>query len=218
MSAPPAINGKALPIRLLIAMPPHTTNTPNAIVKSTWPAPATPVTASVFGFFQCCARAAITNGSQCVGMAAWRNATVAPVTTRVMKTRSFISETSHEFENARRIDAPTIVATLVRALVHCSRGHDFSALLRNRPAMVSAPIHRLDSHDRRLFKKRVAVPSNCQNTWRCAPVFSLSDRQQGQNGGKEIRSPTSDAEARHDLSGKRNHSSPVLRTFQLRDY
>ena len=110
------------------------------------------------------------------------------------------------------------VATLASASLYCSRGHDFCALLRDWCAMAGAPIHRLDSHDRRLFKKRVAVPSNCQNTGRCAPVFSLSDRQQGQNGGKEIGSPTSDAEGRHDLSGKRNHSSPVLRTFQLRDY
>src|SRR5262245_47518100 len=100
MSAPPAINGKSLPIRLLIAMPPQTTSTPNAIVKSTWPAPATPVTARVFGFFQCCARAATTKGSQCVGMAACRNATAKPVATRVMKTKSFISDTISRFVRA----------------------------------------------------------------------------------------------------------------------
>ena len=56
------------------------------------------------------------------------------------------------------------VATLASASLYCSRGHDFCALLRDWCAMVGAPIHRLDSHDRRLFKKRVAVPSNCQNT------------------------------------------------------
>ena len=34
----------------------------------------------------------------------------------------------------------------------------------------------------------------------------------------EIRSPSSDAENRHDLSGTRNHASPAVRSFRLRDY
>ena len=55
------------------------------------------------------------------------------------------------------------LATFVSASVHCSRGYDFRRLLRNRSAMVSAPIHRLDSDDRRLFEKRFAVLRNCQN-------------------------------------------------------
>ena len=55
------------------------------------------------------------------------------------------------------------VATLVSASLSYSRGHDFCPLLRNRPALADAAIHRLDSDDRRLFEKRFAVPRNCQN-------------------------------------------------------
>jgi hypothetical protein len=65
------------------------------------------------------------------------------------------------------------VARLVGASVYCSRGHDFRALLRNRPALVDAPIHRLDSDDRRQCKTCVAVSRDCQNVRRRAPMLAL---------------------------------------------
>ena len=64
ISAPPARNGNTLPIRLLIAIPPQTTNTPSAVVNKVCPAPANPVIVSVLALFQFWARAAATNGSQ----------------------------------------------------------------------------------------------------------------------------------------------------------
>src|SRR5262249_31279189 len=51
---------------------------------------------SVFAGFHRCARAATTKGSQCVGIAACKNATVKPVTMSVMKTASFISARAHD--------------------------------------------------------------------------------------------------------------------------
>src|ERR1051325_4688349 len=68
------------------------------------------------------------------------------------------------------------IATLGSASVCCSRGYDFGALLRNRPAMAGPPINRLDSYDRGLFEKRVAVRGNFQNARRRSPLFSLPDR------------------------------------------
>ena len=72
-----------LPIRLLIAIPPQTTSTPSAVVNKVCPAPANPVTVSVLVLFQCWARAATTNGSQCVGITAWRKPTANPLPSNV---------------------------------------------------------------------------------------------------------------------------------------
>ena len=44
------------------------------------------------------------------------------------------------------------VPNVERVSVHWPHRHDFRPLLRNRPALADAAIHRLDSDDRRLFK------------------------------------------------------------------
>ena len=54
------------------------------------------------------------------------------------------------------------LATLLSASVHCSRGYDIGALLRDRPALADAAIHRVDSDDRRFFETHT-LPRNCQN-------------------------------------------------------
>jgi hypothetical protein len=65
------------------------------------------------------------------------------------------------------------LATFVSASVHCSGGHDFRSLLRNRSAVVGAPIHRVDVDDHRLFKTRHVVRGDCANIRRRAHPCSL---------------------------------------------
>ena len=66
------------------------------------------------------------------------------------------------------------VPNVERVSVHWPHRHNFLPLLRYRPALADAAIHRMDVDDHRLFKTRYVVPGDCANLrWR-ASVFSLS--------------------------------------------
>ncbi len=107
---------------------------------------------------------------------------------------------------------------LRRASLHWPHRHDFCALLRNRPALADAPIHRVDVDDHRLFKTRHVVSGDCANVrWR-APVFSLSHRQQGEKRRKEIRPTAAHAETRYSICTKTcDHPRLALHLFRLRE-
>ena len=68
------------------------------------------------------------------------------------------------------------LASIERVSVHWPGRHNFCALLRDRPALVDAAIHRVDVDDHRLFKTRYFVSGNSPNLRRRAPMFSLSHR------------------------------------------
>ena len=112
------------------------------------------------------------------GVAIFRaNSLLRPLTvpSKKCQTTTIIRRPEHRLRS--RLDKLTprqSLATLVSASVYCSRGHDFRALLRDRPALADAAIHRMDVDDHRLFKTRYVVPGDCANLrWR-ASVFSLS--------------------------------------------
>ena len=63
---------------------------PSSDVSATCPSPANIATASAFALPHPCALATSTNGNQCVGIAAWKNATVNPVAAKVVSTVEFI--------------------------------------------------------------------------------------------------------------------------------
>ena len=63
---------------------------PSSVVKPTWPNPAPRVTAMVFGRLQPRTLETSTNGNQCVGIAAWKKATVNPVAAMVARTAEFM--------------------------------------------------------------------------------------------------------------------------------
>jgi hypothetical protein len=64
---------------------------PSRLVSATCPSPASAATARVFARLQPRARDTSTNGSQCVGIAAWKNATVKPVAATVVSTAEFMA-------------------------------------------------------------------------------------------------------------------------------
>jgi len=78
------------------------------------------------------------------------------------------------------------VASIERVSLHWPHRHNFCALLRNRPALVDAPIHRMDSDDCGLFQTRLAVRGDSANVRRRASVFALPRRECRQEFGKEI--------------------------------
>jgi hypothetical protein len=67
------------------------------------------------------------------------------------------------YSRARALTYQLSVASVERASLHLSRHNDFRALLRNWPALVDAPIHRVDINDHRLFKTRLAVRGDSAN-------------------------------------------------------
>ena len=69
---------------------------PRRAVKQACPLAASAVIASVLARLQPWARAVRTNGSQCVGMAAWKNAMLNPVMAMVVRTESFIDLSHRE--------------------------------------------------------------------------------------------------------------------------
>ena len=148
------------------------------------------------------------------------NSLLRPLTvpSRECQTTTIIGRPEHRLRS--RLDKLTprqSLATLVSASVHCSRGHDFRALLRNRPALADAPIHRVDVDDHRLFKTRHVVSGDCANArWR-ASVFSLSHRQQRENCRKEIRPAAAHAETRSHLYKTCDQPRLALHLFRLRE-
>jgi hypothetical protein len=109
------------------------------------------------------------------------------------------------------------VASVERVSLHWPRRHNFCALLRNRPALVDAPIHRMDGDDHGLFKRRFVVPGDCANIrWRPS-MFSLSRCQQGKNERKEIRPTESHAETRSDLHKTCDYTRLAVHLFRLRE-
>ena len=75
----------------LIAAPNNVIARPRAAVTSTWPVPASAVTAIVLEAFHLWTRAVRTNGNQWVGIAAWKKATPKPVSARVVRTVWFMN-------------------------------------------------------------------------------------------------------------------------------
>ena len=65
---------------------------PSRLVSATCPKPARAETANVLPRLQPRARETNTKGNQCVGIAAWKNATVKPVAAIVLSTAEFIDE------------------------------------------------------------------------------------------------------------------------------
>jgi len=66
--------------------PNHAIAKPSRLVRATCPSPANTVTANVLNRLHRRALATRTNGSQCVGIAAWKKATVNPVMAMVVRT------------------------------------------------------------------------------------------------------------------------------------
>src|SRR5205814_3374016 len=77
-------------MRSLRAMPSQATMSPSRAVKQACPLAASVVMTSVLARLHRWASAVRTNGSECVGMAAWKTAMLNPVTAIVVRTESFM--------------------------------------------------------------------------------------------------------------------------------
>src|SRR6478672_265241 len=102
MSAPPAMRGNQIPIRSLKAIPSHATSSPSRAVNPACPLAAKVVITSVLPRLHRCARAVRTNGSQCVGIAAWKNAMVNPLTAMVVRMELSKEELSTDYEGSEQ--------------------------------------------------------------------------------------------------------------------
>ena len=103
-----------------------------------------------------------------------------------------------------------------RASLHCSRRHDFRALLRDRVALGRTTVAGVDNDDNRLFETRAAMSGDYSNVRRRSSVLALSCSERGQEFGEEIRSSIAGAKDRHDLRVADSRRVASLCSFPIR--